>query len=77
MSFTFSTVLHCAQEYFVNASPIALGLMYFVDLWTGLVDSRTELETALPINPGIIQLFQYWRHHYQATAAGTTLPCKL
>ena len=38
---------------------------------------RLSWKQLLIINPGIIQPFQHWRHHHRATAAGTTLPCKL
>jgi len=37
----------------------------------GLAYSWTEL---LTINPGIVHPFQQLRHHYQATATGTTFP---
>ena len=51
-------------------------LFHGLDSWTGLVYWTEGLswKQLLNNNPGIIHLLQHWRHHYQATTAGTALP---
>ena len=48
-----------------------MGIMYFTDWTRGL-----SWKQLLKDNPGIIHLLQHWRHHYQATTAGTAIPYK-
>jgi len=63
---TLMPIFECIYwVHYMSILVMEQGLLFFMDSWT-------ELER---INPGIIQPFQHWRYHYQATAAGTALPC--